>query len=54
MEIFATIQEAHQYAQEHGAVMILADGSQVYVYLSWDEVPENLRPANSTEEIVYY
>ena len=51
---FPTIAEANAYAASSGAAMVVANGTgAVVVYCLCDEVPENLRPHDPTEEPIY-
>ena len=50
---FQTIAEANAYAASSGAAMVVTDGTGALVCCLCDEVPENLKPHNPTEEPIY-
>ena len=50
---FQNIAEAHNYAAEHGAALIVTDGERVVVYCRCHDVPEAFRPQAPADEPVY-
>ena len=53
MKIFANVAEAHAYAAENGAALIVTDGVSVVLYETEDEVPVQFK-LTPAEEPIYY